>query len=60
VVVNIAPGLSPRWDTGKVQVTAKSPDGLVAVKTVLKAQLKCKVGDTVKASATLDDHACIE
>ena len=64
VVVNIAPGFSPRWDTDKVQVTAKSPDGLVAVKTILTAKLKCRVGDMVKASAhgmvlTLDVRACI-
>lgn len=64
VVVAIAPGPRPRWDTDKVQITARSSDGLVAVKTIILAQLKCHVGDTVQASAqgialTLDDRACI-
>ncbi len=65
VVVNIAPGFRPKWDTDKVQVTARSLDGLVGVKNVPLAQLKCRVGDTVRASAqgialTLDDRACID
>lgn len=64
VVVNIAPGLRPRWDTNKVQITARNLDGLIAVKNVPLAQLKCHVGDTVRASVqgitlTLDDRACI-
>lgn len=64
VVVNLAPGLRPKWDTDKVQVTARSLDGLVTVKDVPLAQLKCGVGDTVPASVqgislTLDDRACI-
>ncbi len=64
VVVNIAPGLSPRWDANNVQVTARNLDGLVAVKNVPLAKLKCRVGDTVSASVqgitlTLNDEACI-
>jgi hypothetical protein len=64
VVVNIAAGLRPRWDTDHVQVTARSSNGLLAVKDVPLAQLKCHVGDTVRASVqgitlTLDDRACI-
>ena len=64
VVVNIATGLRPKWDTDKVQVTARSLDGLVTVKDVPLAQLKYHVGDTVRASVqgitlTLDGRACI-
>lgn len=64
VVVNIAPGLRPKWDTDKVQVTARSLDGLITVTNVPLAQLKCHVGDTVRASVqgialTLEDGACI-
>ena len=64
IVVNIAPGFSPKWNTDEVQITAKSPDGLVVIKNVLKAQLKCRVGDRVRASVRgivlkLDDRACI-
>lgn len=63
VVVNIAPGLRPKWDADKVQVTARSLDGLVTVKNVPLAEFKCRVGDTVHASVqgitlTLDDRAC--
>lgn len=62
VVVNIAPGLHPKWDTDKVQVTARSLNGLVTVKNVPLAEFKCHVGDTVSASVqgltlTLDDRA---
>ena len=64
VVIDIAPALSPRWDTDKVQVTARSLDGLIAVTNVSLAQLRCHVGDTVRASVqgmalTLEDGACI-
>lgn len=63
VIVNIAPGFSPRWDTDKVQITAKSPDGLMAVEEVWAKRLRCHIGDTVAASAqgltlTLDARAC--
>ena len=64
VVVNIAPGFRPKWDTDKVRITARTLDGLVTVKNVPLAQLKCHVSDTVRASVqgialTLDDRACI-
>ena len=64
VVVNIAPGRNGRWDTDKVQVTARSLDGLIAVKNVRLAELNCHVGDRVRASVQgismmLDDWACI-
>lgn len=63
VVVSIAPGPSGRWDTDKVVVIAKSRDGVVGTKWVLKRELRCRVGDTVRASVqgialTLDDRAC--
>jgi len=64
VVVDISHGLEPRWDADKVQITARSSDGLVTEKSIPLAMLKCRVGDTVKATAqgvtlTLDDRACI-
>ena len=64
MAVNVAPGRNARWDTDKVQVTARSVDSLVAVKDVPLARLKCRVGNTVLASIqgltmTLDDRACI-
>lgn len=64
VVVDIAHGPQPGWDTDKVQITARNSDGLMTEKSVQLALLKCRVGDTVKATAqgvalTLDDRACI-
>jgi hypothetical protein len=64
VVVDIAHGLRPKWDTDKVQIAARSRDGLMTEKSVPLAMLKCRVGDTVKATAqglalTLDDRACV-
>jgi len=64
VVVDIAHGLRPKWDTDEVQITAKSRGGLMTEKNVPITMLKCRVGDTVKATVqgialTLDDRACI-
>ncbi len=64
VVANIAPGLRPRWDADKVQVTVRSAGGLVAVENGPLALLTRHVGDTVPASAqgltlTLNERACV-
>ena len=63
VVVSIAPGPSGRWDTDKVVVTARSPDGVVGTRWVPKRDLRCHVGDNLRGSVqgtalTLDNHAC--
>ena len=64
VVVDIAHGLRPKWDTDKVRITARSSKGLIAEKSIPLAQLKCHVGDTVRAwvqgvALILDDRACV-
>ena len=64
IVVSIAPGPSGKWDTDKVVVTARSPDGVVGMKWVAKRQFRCRVGDTLRATIqgtalTLDDGACV-
>lgn len=63
IVVNIAPGLSPRWQADKVLVTARSLNGLIGGKIIPLRHLNCHVGDVVQASAqgitlTLDERAC--
>jgi len=63
VVVEIEPHISPRWNTDELVVTARTSEGLLGTKSVLKARLNCQVGDTVHASVrgvalTLDDRAC--
>lgn len=62
-MVSIAPHPNPKWHGDEVVVTARSQDGAFGAKSVLMARLKCRVGDTVHASArglalTLDDRAC--
>jgi hypothetical protein len=61
-VVDIAPPVS-RWKFDEVLVTARSSNGLVGIKSVSMARLRCHIGDTVQASASgislhLDDKAC--
>jgi hypothetical protein len=63
LVVSIAPRPNPQWHPDELVVTARSPDGAVGTKTVVRARLSCRVGDTVHASArgialTLDAGAC--
>ena len=63
VVVDIRPHVSPKLNTDEWVVEGRTPDGLVATKSVLRIDLNCSVGDSVRATAqgismTLDDHAC--
>jgi hypothetical protein len=63
VVVSIAEHANPKWDADQVVVTARSNDGAVGSKPVLRARLACRVGDTVRGKALgialeLDSEAC--
>jgi hypothetical protein len=63
VVVSITPRVS-RWHTNEILVIARSPNGEIGAKSVLKSRLACRVGDTVRASArgialTLNEQACV-
>lgn len=51
VIVSIAPHANPKWDNDEVVVTARSNDGAMGSKAVLRARLACRVGDTIPASA---------
>ena len=63
VVVDIRPHASPKWKNDELVVEARTEDGLLGTKEVMRAGLSCRVGDTVRGTAqgvslTLDDHAC--
>jgi hypothetical protein len=63
VVIDIRPHASPKWKTDELVVEARTEEGLLGTKEVMRAGLSCRVGDTIRATAqgvslTLDDHAC--
>jgi hypothetical protein len=61
-VIDISPPVS-RWHADQVVVTVRGENGIVGMKLVPIAQLRCRVGDDVRASVrgvalSIDDKAC--
>jgi hypothetical protein len=63
MVIDIRPHFSPKWNIDEWVVEARTVDGLRGTKSILRANLDCRVGDAVRVtvqgvSVTLDSDAC--